>query len=1032
MAHLTSKYIEQIYESFGDLKVLDDIIQHRAKDNPPASILGYPSSDDSPDKYEKFTGKDLDVFIDAAAKYYLEAGLKPNTREVIGIFAASNVDFVVTFFALSRLGYTVLCLSLRLAHVAITNLLKQTNCGTIAHGNTQQIGATIASVGVEVALKSVALPDRTIYGVSRPDTESRFVREFDRDSETKEIALIMHSSGSTGLPKPVFLSHQNVLTHAVQGTGLDNFGALPLYHMYGISTTLQAMYMAKTASLISATLPMTAENLVAAMDAIRPEVIHAVPYALGLVVEHERGLECLKNAKIVTAAGARTPDQLGDYLVQKGVNFGVVFGTTEAGLLGDTMRREEGDRTWNYVRIYSNIRNSICMDPIGDGQYEAVYLKSHPGLCTSNSDNPAPGSWRSKDVFIPHPTITDVWKYVTRLDDRVTLSNGEKVLPLPIEGRVRQVDVVREAVVVGVDRPVPGLILFRDKTADDIADEDLIEKAWVAIADANAGAETFSQIMREMITVLPSDVDYPKTDKGSIIRGQIYRKFEETIRKMYEKLEGGAQGALRPDLAGIESFLKHAYQDIVGVTLEADVDFFTAGIDSLKAIQMRHVIQQHLDLGGNELSINVVYEQGNIKNLSTYLLSLREGSGNVHMDETPLMKDLITKYSHFGDSVILTGATGSLGAHILAQLVERSEIRKVYCLGRGENLRARVFQSLEWRGLKLRDSDKSKVVALSANLDQEDLGLEDGQLELFKSEVSLIIHLAWPVNFNIQLQSFEAHLAGLNKLLTLSQAVYRSEPARIFFASSISTAENTTAPAVIPNAPIQDFKQASDMGYAQSKLVGEHMVLNAARKGARSYILRIGQIVGDRRNGVWNDNEFIPSMIRSALSMKTLPDLHEQCSWLPVDTLATAILELDHTLQVAPRPCMVDPFSPPIVYNMVNPHVFSWGQLLDQLHSSGLDFKAVPTEEWLRRLRESASHVGEEKTNPAVKLVDHFEQRYLTSNGATTDDPSTDGITFDTKAVQRDTEILREPPDVIQDGHVNKFISTWLEQWTKT
>lgn len=211
--------------------------------------------------------------------------------------------------------------------MAIINLLKQTNCNIIAHGETPQIAATIEAVSQERSLKTVVAPNRARYGRAFLSNESPFVRQFDPDSETDEIGLIMHSSGSTGLPKPVFLSHKNVLTHPVQGAGMNNFGALPLYHMYGLSTTLQAMYMRKTANLPSASLPMTADNLMSAIEATQPEIFHAVPYALGLLVEHPRGMPYLKSAKIVTAAGARTPDELGDRLIQENVNFGVVFGT---------------------------------------------------------------------------------------------------------------------------------------------------------------------------------------------------------------------------------------------------------------------------------------------------------------------------------------------------------------------------------------------------------------------------------------------------------------------------------------------------------------------------------------------------------------------------------------------------------------------------------------------------------------------------------------------------------------------------------
>ena len=463
----------------------------------------------------------------------------------------------------------------------------------------------------------------------------------------------------------------------------------------------------------------------------------------------------------------------------------------------------------------------------------------------------------------------------------------------------------------------------------------------------------------------------------------------------------------------------------------------------------------------------------------------------------------------------------------------------------------RVLQSLKERGITLEPSSEDKIVALSTDLGQLDLGLNKETMEQLKTEVSLIIHLAWPVNFSIHLQSFEPHLAGLRTLLKLSLEVYRSEPASLFFASSISTAENTPAPALIADAPVNDFSHALDMGYAQSKLVGEHMVLNAARRGARSYVLRIGQIVGDLQSGFWNDNEYVPSMIRSALSMKALPALNENCSWIPVDTLATAILEVSKTVQWASKPCAIDSTNPPVIYNMCNPHLFSWDQLLEEVRKAGIEFETVPYGDWMQLLRESASN-GEEEQNPAVKLLDHFELRYSMSkgnsksnntdveadgvddggnklNGTSTEessgmndaatkndddsqvkgtspspkdsdsDPSinetaamitplkltddnpkpnahningtatpssdttaatttatpsdsttsltsvsatenipettktkenpTSGVTFDTAAVLRDSEVLRHPPRIIEDGYVRKFMESWLERW---
>jgi thioester reductase-like protein len=336
----------------------------------------------------------------------------------------------------------------------------------------------------------------------------------------------------------------------------------------------------------------------------------------------------------------------------------------------------------------------------------------------------------------------------------------------------------------------------------------------------------------------------------------------------------------------------------------------------------------------------------------------------------------------------------------------------------------RILASLDERRLLLDETSKSKIVALTAEVHKADLGLGSEQMELFRKEVRCIVHLAWPVNFNIGLSSFESHLEGLRNLLSLSMSVRRPEPARLFFASSISTAESTPGPALIPDGPINDFGQALAMGYAQSKLVAEHIVLNAACSGARAYVLRIGQIVGDLEHGVWNDSEFVPSIIRSALSLGVLPDLPDQCSWIPVDTLATAILELDETVKATGN--QDGNVGRHAFYNMVNPREFQWKELLEQLRDAGLKFDTIGVEDWIRRLQEVAGKDDgvEEVRNPAVKLIHHFEQRYLSNKSSLTGN-----IRFDTKAVQRDSEVLRSPPDIIGEGYVQKFVATWMKKW---
>lgn len=90
---------------------------------------------------------------------------------------------------------------------------------------------------------------------------------------------------------------------------------------------------------------------------------------------------------------------------------------------------------------------------------------------------------------------------------------------------------------------------------------------------------------------------------------------------------------------------------------------------------------------------------------------------------------------------------------------------------------------------------------------------------------------------------------------------------------------NSAASATVPNALQTDFRKVSPTGYARSKFVGEHVVCRAAGEaGADACVLRIGQVVGDTREGIWNDQEFLPMMIRSSLVLGVLPLLSEVSS----------------------------------------------------------------------------------------------------------------------------------------------------------
>ena len=311
--------------------------------------------------------------------------------------------------------------------------------------------------------------------------------------------------------------------------------------------------------------------------------------------------------------------------------------------------RPDGDKAWNYLRIPSAFKKYILMDPIGTDVYECVILDGFPSKVASNSDDP-PNSFRTRDTFIPHPTIPSAWRHVGRLDDRVTLMNGEKVLPMPIEGRIKEEIPVKECVVFGIGKAAPGLLLFRSSAAKGLSDDDFIERVMPAIQDANSRTESHSQISRDMIVV--TDRDYPQTDKSTPIRARVYEEFAEEIEDVYSRTEGLLNGTVRLEVPELRKYLVELFRSL-GVHIQSiETDLFSAGLDSVRALTALGKLKRELDLNGNaqKISQNIIFERSNISSLAQYLYILRTDRADeddmVH-DELKAMSKLVKKYSAF-------------------------------------------------------------------------------------------------------------------------------------------------------------------------------------------------------------------------------------------------------------------------------------------------------------------------------------------------------------------------------------------------
>lgn len=636
-----------------------------------------------------------------------------------------------------------------------------------------------------------------------------------------------------------------------------------------------------------------------------------------------------------------------------------------------TSFRPAGDKAWNYVRESEKLSPFLRWIPRGPNLYECTVLPGWPAKVATNQPD---GSYATKDLFEPHPTIEKAWKYIARLDDTIALVNGEKFNPVMMEGKIRSHRAVTETVVFGSGRPYLGVLIVPSPAMQGLSHTEIVDQIWPVIDEANKTAESYARISRDMICILPHDCQYPRTDKGSVIRQAFYKQFATDIDNAYDQVATSSGDLKALTIPELEEFIRTTLAKFLpgAEDLERTTDFFSLGLDSLQSIQVRTEILKTVDIGNNsKLGQNVVFEYPSIASLSAHLYKLRTGKVEEQVSIASQMQDVIEEYSNFWPArrrnIVLTGATGSLGAHVLAQLVARPDVGTVYCLVRAKDdidAAHRVQKSLLQRKIyhALSLTARRKIHALSSDLSDPYLGLNNQTRELVEKNLTGVIHCAWSVNFNKSLSSFKKDcIGGVRNLLNLCLAVSTSEPASFDFCSSVSTVArcpDTKTPEVVA-----ELDWAQGMGYAQSKCVAEHLCMAAAKKtNIKARVLRVGQIVADTVHGVWNDTEAIPLIMQSAITVGALPKLQESPSWTPVDVVAQAVTEI--SLSDAGT----------LVANVTNAKSFSWtNYLLPALRQAGLEFEEVEPKEWVRRLRASNDDAI---ANPPIKLAEFFASKY--------------------------------------------------------
>ena len=173
----------------------------------------------------------------------------------------------------------------------------------------------------------------------------------------------------------------------------------------------------------------------------------------------------------------------------------------------------------------------------GSDLYEVVTRKlPDPNLAWSRmvfDVFPDIDEWRSKDLVskCKDPGFEHLWKYESRIDDIIVLSNALKVNPLHIETRLQSHPALNGALVFGWDHTKCGILL--EPKDSEITRNALIDEVWPALDSANALVPEHARINRDLIVVGTPQKPFQRASKGTIVRSLTTNDYKSEIEGVY-------------------------------------------------------------------------------------------------------------------------------------------------------------------------------------------------------------------------------------------------------------------------------------------------------------------------------------------------------------------------------------------------------------------------------------------------------------------------------------------------------------------
>ncbi|MGE7624072.1 amino acid adenylation domain-containing protein [Viridibacillus sp. NPDC096237] len=915
---------------------------------------------------ESMTYKQLNVRSNQVAKHLLEQGVKRGDK--VAICLDRSVDSIIAMIGILKAGGAYIPIDVKYPKDRIEYIVSDSEACRIitkqAFRNHLNLGDRKVSI-VEDIYSATAEHD--IEVINEPD----------------DIAYVIYTSGSTGKPKGTLLTHKGVLNLVEwrkEAFHISELDKVTQFYSHSFDSSVSEIF---STLLNGAQLYLLSDeqrySTVAYTEVVQEikATISDVPtvffneLSISLTKLDRKKIQSLRLMIMGGEAASASAIRGWQNTFQDQVQIVNEYGPTESTVSA------------MYYKVPKSISDYSKNVPIGVpiSNTKIYILNSHMQPCPIgvlgelyiDSIGLAKGYWKqeekTKHAFISNPFSLDTNRKLYRTGDLAKwLPNGNVEF---MGRRDKQVKIRGHRIELGeIEDAMLQFQGIKQAVVTPTKDGMLLQAYYKTVDGKEIESNQLTLYLSDFLPeyMLPKKyfhlLEIPITANGKI-------DFKELPEMDFES--ENKNGSIIHPQTTVQKNIAQVWSEVLNIkSISLQDDFFDLGGHSLKIMP---VLVKLKPLYPN-LKIQDFFKYRTLEKLAHHI----EGMNNLPIKDekeynTPCIETEIrdtnvynkTKLEEFQIDVVdhpkivlLTGATGYLGAHILERLLNLPST-VIYCLLRKDKdqvLDANLKEKMVFYfGIEILQKMKGRVEFLEGDLSLTDLGLNPQSSKYLKDTVDSIIHCGGDVRHYGEREHFQkVNVQSTKYLLHLA----KSADARFHYVSTLSVAGHAESD---PNKFLffeSDFErgQVLDNVYLESKFQAEKLVRDAIKKGVRATIYRVGNLVGHSRTGKFqyniNENAFY-RLLKGICLSKAAPKIETYIDLTPVDYCSLAITELSYIGNTIGQ-----------TMHICNPVQLDWEQFINNLKCVGYDILLMNEQEYMDKFFNANLTIQDQK---ALELI---------------------------------------------------------------